>query len=260
MITLSQGAHEWSSAHRPIEFEYSYQGRNVVSVTNDGGYAKVIVNAAYTDTPLVGSWMSLSGTLLGAYDNNYKIKIVNSTTSFTLDTPYTTGSALTGTCKHIYLPEIKIYAGYDTGETWDDELPSFLVATFTPRNSPSNNIKIDLSGYLKSIFEITAPDTGIDYTSWNRYRLFIDGDYSDDYYVINAAIEQEDLNKYYVKTGRFLIDYDSFKTGLPLNRQFVQSCGITLMHRIQGNQVVAYQFEDGDTSDADIGGTGGIGL
>jgi len=32
------------------------------------------------------------------------------------------------------------------------------------------------------------------------------------------------------------------------------------MHRIQGNQVVAYQFEDGDTSDTDIGGTGGIGL
>ena len=259
MITLSQGAHEWSSVHRPIEFTYDYQSRNIVSITNDGGYAKVIVNAVYTDTPLVGNWLSLNSTLSGAYDGNHKIKIVNSTTSFTLETPYTTGSTLTGSSKFIYLPEVKIYAGYDTGETYDTELPSFLVATFTPRNSPSNNVKIDVSGYLKGIFEITPPSDGIDFTSWNRFRLFIDGDYSPDYYVINSAIEQEDLNKYYVKTGRFLTDYDAFK-GLPLNRQFVQSCGITLMQRIQGNQIVGYLFEDGDTSDTDTGGTGGIGL
>lgn len=262
MITLTEGAHEWSSAHRPIEFTYDYEAITITAVNNDGGYARVVIGTGYTDNPVVGNWLYLYGTTSGAYDGLHKIRTVNSVSSFTLETPYTIAVSLTGSAKFVYLPEIKLYAGYTTGETYDDELPQFLVATFTPKNSPDNNIKLDLSGYLKSIFEINPPSNtgGIDFSTWNRYRLFIDGAYSASYYVINSAIEQVELNKYYVKTGRFLVDYDSFKTGTPLNRQYLQSCGLTLMQRIQGNQVVGYAFEDGDTSDTGEGGTGGIGL
>lgn len=248
-MTLSQGAHEWSSAHRPINFTYTYQNQTIASISNDAGYAKVVVSSAFTTTPIVGDRLILSSTTSGAYDGVFKILTVNTTTSFTIDTPYTIAGILTGNCKFLKIPVFKIYTGYDTGEGYDTDLPLTLVATFTPKNSPDNNVQIDVSGYLKSIFTITEPvtTTGVDFAVWNRYRIYVDGAYSADYYVINSSVDSDYLNKYYVKTGRFLIAYDKFTTGTPELRQYVQDCGYTLMYRIQGDTVVAYVFTDGAT-------------
>ena len=248
-MTLSQGPHEWSSAHRPINFTYTYQNQTIASISNDAGYAKVVVSSAFATTPIVGDRLILSSTTSAAYDGVFKIRTVNSTVSFTIDTPYTIADILTGNCKFLKIPVFKIYTGYDTGEGYDTDLPLTLVATFTPKNSPDNNVQIDVSGYLKSIFTITSPTdtTGVDFTVWNRYRIYVDGAYSADYYVINASVDSDYLNKYYVKTGRFLIAYDKFTTGTPELRQYVQDCGYTLMYRIQGDTVVRYVFEDGVT-------------
>ncbi len=248
-MTLSQGPHEWSSAHRPINFTYTYQNQTIASISNDGGYAKVVVSSAYTTTPIVGDRLILSSTTSAAYDGVFKILTVNSTVSFTIDTPYTIPSALTGNCKFLKIPVFKIYTGYDTGEGYEDELPLYLAGTITPKNSPDNNIQLDVSGYLKSTFTIEEPSTttGVDFAVWNRYRIYVDGAYSADYYVINSSIDSDILNKYYVKTGRFLVAYDQFTTGTPELRQYVQDCGYTLMYRIQGNAVVRYVFTDGVT-------------
>jgi hypothetical protein len=258
-LTLTQGAHEWSSAHRPINFTYAYESKVTASISNDGGYAKVILAGAFTETPAVGDWLQLYNTASGNYDGVHKIRVVNSTTSFTLETVFGIADLDPANCKFIRIPEFKLYAGYDTGELYDTELPLTLVATFTPKNSPDNNVKIDLSGYLKSIFTIEPNASGgVDFAAWNRYRLYFDGAYSADYYVVNAAIDSDVLNKYYVKTGRFLTDYDTFRKGTPENRQYVMSCGASIMSRIQGNGIVGYVFTDGDTSDTGSGGTGGI--
>jgi hypothetical protein len=207
------------------------------------------VSSAFTTTPIVGDRLILSSTTSGAYDGVFKILTVNTTTSFTIDTPYTIADILTGNCKFLKIPVFKIYTGYDTGEGYDTDLPLTLVATFTPKNSPDNNVQIDVSGYLKSIFTITEPvtTTGVDFAVWNRYRIYVDGAYSADYYVINSSVDSDYLNKYFVKTGRFLIAYDKFTTGTPELRQYVQDCGDTLMYRIQGDTVVRYVFEDGVT-------------
>ena len=257
-MTLTQGAYEWSSAHRPIIFTYAYQTQTIASISNDAGYAKVVISSAFDTPPTVGDRLILSSTTLAAYNGIYKILIVNSTTSFTIDTPYTIADILTGNCKFIKIPVFQLYVGYDTGETYDTELPLALVATFTPINSPQGNVQIDLSGFLKSTFTITPPDgtTGVDFTVWNRYRLFVDEEFSADYYVINASVEQDYLNNYFVKTGRYLMAYDKFILGTPENYQFLQGCGKTLVYRIQGNTVVKYIAEDGAT--AGIGeGNGG---
>lgn len=248
-MTLSQGPHEWSSAHRPIEFTYSYQYQPIATISNDGGYAKVVITSAFTYTPVAGDRLILTSTTSGAYDGIVKITTVNSTVSFTTDAPYTIAGLGVGNCYFLRTPEFKLYTGYDTGEGYDTDLPLTLVATFTPKNSPDNNIQINVSGYLKSTFTISEPatTTGVDFSVWNRYRLYVDGAWSADYYVLNSAIDSDVLNKYYVKTGRMLVAYDQFTTGTPAIRQYVQDCGLTLMYRIQGNAVYAYVYSDGVT-------------
>ena len=252
-MTLSQGPYQWSSAHRPIEFTFTYESKTISSVTNDGGYAKINLILPYTTiTPVVGERLIIAGTTSGAYDGTWKILTVNSTTSFTVDKAYSTAS-LVGSAKHIYLPEVILYAGYDTGEGYDDELPLQTVATFTPKNSPDNNVQIDVSGFLKTIFTVTAPVVAgaIDFTVWNKFKLYFQGAYSDNYYVLNSAIDSDVLNKYYVKTGRYLISYDKYLTGTPENYNYLQDCGITVLYRVQGDHVAKYIITDGDTTAAD---------
>lgn len=251
-MTLSQGAYEWNSAHRPVEFTFTYESKIIGTIQNNGGYAKVNLVTNFTEaTPAVGDRLILSGTTSSAYDGTYVIRTVHTSISFTIDKAYTIASSL-GTAKHIYLPEVILYAGYDTGEAYDTELPLQTVATFTPKNSPDNNVQIDVSGNLQSIFTNVLPTSGgLDFNTWNRFRLYFQGSFTDDYYVLNSAIESDILNKFYVKTGRFLIGYDKYLTGTPENYQYVQSCGKSLLYRIQGNHVYTYLITDGDTSLAD---------
>ena len=240
-MTLTEQPYYWSSAHRPVWFTYTYESKSATTNSNDGGYARIELAAAYTENssqvPAVGDRLYISNTA-SVYYGVHTVRTVNSSTDFTLNTSYSAGIIVGQGVKFIRIPEIQIYKGYDTGETYDTELPLTLIGTFTPRNSPNYNLRFDVSGYLKKIFP-TIPAisaAGVNYEMFNRFRLKFDGELKDPFFVLNSAIEHIELNEYFVNTGRYLVG-----EAYP----YLMDCGKNVLARIN-NDAVEITF---DTSD-----------
>ncbi len=193
---------EWNSPYRPVVFRYNFQSSTFASINNVGGKAEFVCAAVPSGVPLVAGDRVYAQ---GAYHTVVSVAM----TEILTDTDYT-GTA-SGDILFVRLPEIKLYKGYNTGETYDADLPLTLIATFTPRVSPDVDIYIDVAEYLKRIFpspNIKITD-GTDFAMFNRFRLqFIDdaGDlvYSDNYHVLNSALKSLEINEYYADTGRAL--------------------------------------------------------
>lgn len=227
----------WNSVHRPIEYVYNHDTQTISGVTTSSGRLQVSIASAFSPyTPAVGDKVYLSGVLdsgvdiSGIYDihsgggSTWVLDVL--VTTPTLDSP--------STLKYIRLPEVKLYAGYLAGEEYDDELPLELVATFTPENSPDNDVRIDVSEYLKSIFEIVPPTEGIDFNMFNRFRLKFDGTYKTSYQVLNSSIKTAELNALYVNTNAYL------------NSKFppiVFLCGKTILSTLTGSVVVNHVYD-----------------
>lgn len=239
-MTLIETPYYWSSAHRPVWFGYDYEGRNIIAYADNGGNLKITVASAYSENssqvPAVGDFMIIKNTA-SDYVGRWEILTVHSSTQFTLDVPYTGGTINLYRVYFQRIPEIKIYKGYDTGEDYDTELPLTLIGTFTPRNSPNNDLRFDVSGYLKTIFTIPSISvSGINYDLFNRFRLKFDGTLQDPFYVLNSAIEHSELNEYYVNTGRYLVEEQY---------PYLMDCGNNVLARIN-NDCVEISFGTSD--------------
>lgn len=233
-MTIKTWPYYWNSAHRPIIVEYDYESKNITAYADDGGDLKITLASAYTENssevPEVGDFLIIKNTA-SAYVGRWEILTVHSSTQFTLDVPYTGGTVSIYSCFFERRPQIEIYKGYDTGEEYDTELPLTLVATFTPRNSPNNDITIDLSGYLRNIFTITNPIStpSTDFSMFNRFRLKFDGSLQEVYHVVNSAIESEELNEKFVDSGRYLVAKEY---------PYVMGCGSGVLTKITDAEVV----------------------
>lgn len=243
----------WNSVHRPIEYVFDHEVQQLYFSDNSGGKLRVYISPTFTHTPVAGDEIYISGITADAdavtnYNDKLHTVVSVSGNAILTDTDYD-GDITAGTVNvtYIRLPEIKLYAGYLTGEEYDDELPIELVATFTPENSPDNDVRIDVREYLKSIFSIEPPVEGIDFNMFNRFRLYFDSAYKDFYQVLNSSIKTEDLMSDYVNTDA------------PLNNKIppvVFGCGKTILSYLTGNVVENRVYEDanipvGDYSPAD---------
>lgn len=240
-MILSTHPSQWNSVHRPIPYVYEHEERQLYFDDNSGGKLRVYISPTFTHTPVAGEKIFISGITADAdavanYNGLHTVVSVSGN-AITTNTDYD-GDITAGTVNvtYIRLPQIKLYAGYLTGEEYDDELPSELVATFTPENSPDNNVQFDVSEYLKSIFEIVPPVEGIDFNMFNRFRLFFDGIYHEYYQVLNSSIKTEDLMSDYVDTGAHLNSQQS---------PIVFQCGKTILSSLTGN-VVLNEVYDGE--------------
>jgi hypothetical protein len=223
----------WNSAHRPIIIEYDYESEVIATNADNGGNARITVSSAWDENssqaPVVGDFLIFPTG--HAYAGRQEVLTVHSATDFTIDIAYNAGAATGGNVQFERRPEIELYKGYNTGEEYDTELPLTLVASFTPRNSPNNDISIDLSGYLRHIFTIENPisSPSTDFTMFNRFRLKFDGSLQEVYHVVNSAIESEELNEKFVDSGRYLV-----------NEQYpyVMGCGNGTLTKITDAEVV----------------------
>lgn len=230
----------WNSVHRPIQYIYDHESRFISGVLVDSGNLQVQLTTAFANTIAVGDEVYLSGVLDDGEDISglYDVLTVGSQTLLTLDIAVTTPTLDSpSTLQFIRLPEVKLYSGYLPAEEYPSDLPLTLVATFTPENSPDNDVRIDVSEYLKSIFRIVAPTEGIDFNMFNRFRLYFDGAYKDYYMVLNSSIKTAELNALYVNTGAYL------NSEIP---PIVFGCGKTILSTLQGSVVVNYITEDGE--------------
>lgn len=233
----------WNSVHRPIQYVYDHEEQFISGVLVDGGNLEVYLTGAFANTIAVGDEVYLSGVLDDGTDISalYDVLTVTSQTQLTLDVEVTTPTLdAPSSLKFIRLPEVKLYSGYLPLEEYPSDLPLTLVATFTPENSPDNDVRIDVSEYLKSIFRIVAPVEGIDFNMFNRFRLYFDGAYKDFYMVLNSSIKTAELNALYVNTGAYL------NSQIP---PIVFGCGKTILSTLQGSVVVNYVTEDGSITE-----------
>ena len=226
-MTINTQPEYWSSVHRPIEFVYDYQEGFLFSVTDSGGFAVFRIIGMFSNpTPVAGEQIYIAA---GTYEGFHVISSVSgdyiTTTTAYVDADTGSNSSVL----FIHLPQIKLYSGYLSGEEYPSELPLTLVATFTPENSPDNDIQFDVSEYLKSIFRIVSPVEGIDFNMFNRYRLYFDGAYQDFFMVLNSSIPTSELNELYVDTGAYL------NSKIP---PIVFGCGKTILSTLQGSVVV----------------------
>lgn len=214
MFDLTTEPYYWNSPYHPVTFEWDYETKSVSGKTDIGGYVQFNLSTGFTTTPVVGQKVIVENTS-SLY---YGIHVITNVSGvgdvdITTSTPYVvdaTGISL----KFMEIYEIELYKGYDAGDThlpggFDSQLPLTLVATFTPENSASNNVSIDISGYLQNIFgEIdiqTLGVSGYEYTMFNRFRLKFNGVYQDYYHVCRTGIDTESLGIYFLDTGKYLI-------------------------------------------------------
>lgn len=225
----------WSSVHRPIPFVYNYETRTVIIDNSEpfGGFLRINFDVSFATVPVVGDKIIIEDvgtTILEYLEGIHTVTEVISPVEIVTDKDVGVHvfSLDNVTAKLLQIPEIKLYSGYATDEEYPDDLPLTLVATFTPENSPDNDIRFDVSEYLKSIFRIIAPVEGIDFNMFNRFRLFFDGYYQETYQVLNSSIETDLLMSDYANTGN------------PLNSKFppiVFGCGRTIISFLENNVV-----------------------
>lgn len=226
-MILNTAPELWNSVHRPIPFIYDHVGRNV-TLSDSGGFLLMQPNIPwlYALTMEPGDKIFISGCTNEDYNTTHIVREVIDQFNILLETAYDGDDS--GVALWIRLPEIKLYSGYATGEEYPDDLPLTLVATFTPENSPDNDIRFDVSEYLKSIFRIQPPELGIDFNMFNRFRLYFDGIYRETYQVLNSSIP----------TATLMSDFAN--TGNPLNAVFppiVFGCGETIISYLENNVV-----------------------
>lgn len=229
MILVTQPEY-WSSVHRPMEFVYGHEERTLVNVLNSGGFANFWLLTAYDNVPVAGEQIYVES---GVYEGFHVVTSVSGQFVLTTTT-YTTSDITNPAVLYIRLPQIKVYSGYLPAEEYPADLPLTLVATFTPENSPVNDVQFDVSEYLKSIFSIEPPVIGIDFNMFNRYRLYFDGAYQDFFMVLNSSILTSELNELYVDTGAYL------NSKVP---PIVFACGKTILSTLTGSVVTNYEFD-----------------
>lgn len=238
-MILQTAPYPWNSAHRPVEYVYDHESRFISGVTIDTGNLVVHLTSMFANVPVVGDRVVLTGVLdLGVSVNGIYDVLAVSGSTVTLDLAVTTPTlSAPSTLKFIRLPEVKLYSGYLPLEEYPADLPLTLVATFYPENSPDNDVRIDVSEFLKSIFRIEPPVEGIDFNMFSRFRLYFDGAYKDFYMVLNSSIKTESLNALYVNTGAYL------NSQIP---PIVFGCGKTILSTLQGSVVVNVYSDNGD--------------
>lgn len=237
----------WSSVHRPIPFIYRYETRTVIIDNSEpfGGFLRINFTTSFVTTPVVGDKIIIEnvGTTILEY-----LEGIHTVTEVISPYEIVTGTSVgvqvfslgNVTAKLLQIPEVKLYSGYAVGEEYPDDLPLTLVATFTPFNSPENDIRFDVSEYLRSIFRIISPVEGIDFNMFNRFRLFFDGVYHETYQVLNSSIETDLLMSDYANTGN------------PLNSKFppiVFGCGRTIISFLENNVVTNVVSIDDDITE-----------
>lgn len=239
-MILIQAPSAWNSAHQPIIYEFGFEELEMYAVNDISGYAQFDFDCGgicqtFSPTPVAGDRFYVPS---GTYQGFHIITSVDSSLLFTTETPYV--STQSGVdVKHIPTVTFILVKGYASGEGWDAELPLENVVSFTPSVSPDVTLRFDVSGYLKSIFTIAAPTIGIDFSLFNRFRLFFEDAYDVPYQVLNSSIPTDELNSVYFGTGVYLSSSTT---------QIIFGCGKTILSLLDATGVVINEVaEDGDT-------------
>jgi hypothetical protein len=225
----------WSSCHQPIIYEGEPQTRTNVIMQNNAGRLQVTFSSAFSVTLSEGELLYIGD---GVYKGFHTIRTVNTSVQVVLETTYQVNDILPRPIKYCPKLNFELYTGYDIGEQYATELPLTKIADLTAEiNTRTIKYKWDVSGFLKSTFQIKPPTIGVDFNLFNRYRLYFQDQELESYQVANAAIEQDIFNQDYVNTDAWLNNQDVI----------LFTCGKTIASKLENNVIVNYLTTDNET-------------
>jgi len=188
-MTITTSPLTWSSIHRPIVYEIDpvYSFSSAASV--DGNLELKISPVANIAGFVAGS--SVIVNLPSFYAGTYTITSITAT-GIVLNTAYVGSDS--GTVYSTRLP-CQVYAGYDAAHPGYADYPYGLVANITGIRGADGVVKIDISGFLKSVLkEVKAPRIGRDFQMSIPYKMVIGFDSDSIKYALNGTLEQSDLD------------------------------------------------------------------
>lgn len=262
MIILKKQPYWWTSAHAPTVFEFDYETIScTIAKYLPTGTIAIIPTSPFSEIPYVGQLFYISSGDFKGYHviQEYTGGVIITETIFTGVAPPTNID-----CKLITKHQFKIYSGFPTGVQFYEYLPYTHIATFISEPNSDGKLRINISGYLKSIFNPTnyadlnkIPVWGN--AQWatglfNRYYLFeqqldsnireIENEWLVNFrMVLNANTGQFDLNKYYYQTGANLTK--------EIPSVIFQSCETILM-QLHSAGVLVNTYTDGVPTIGDV--------
>lgn len=237
MITSTKKPFSWVSAHRPIEYSFSYETFGVAGIFEADslpvptapeeilGKISLLTNEPFSDTLEVGRLIYIDS---GVYKGYHKILYIYLGVYIYLDTTFIS-EQFTGNASYITEHTFEIYCGYELGDI-AEYLPFKKIAVFKPEPGPTGKLTFNISGYVNKIFDVlnsnaraTIGGATVLYNLFNKIQLrLIVGSVSvwqHEVFAVNAAIDMYELNSKYVGTGNYL-------NGGILGNHF-RTCGIT---------------------------------
>jgi hypothetical protein len=262
VISLKKQPYWWTPAHAPVVFEFDYQEKScLIGRDVSAGNIFIVPTSPFGDVPYVGQLVFISS---GEYKGYHVIA------------EYSGGIILTETlmegsvpssnieCKLITKHEFTIYKGFPSGVQFYETLPFTKIATFISEPNSEGKLSINISGYLKSIFEVADYKDLTKITAWgdaqwatglfNRYYLFsrnldsnnrgIENNWLVNFrMVLNAHTEPTELNKLYYNTGASLTK--------EIPAVVFASCDTMLME-LRGAGVLLKSYTDGEPTIGDV--------
>lgn len=194
----------WVSANDDVIYTFSFNPYLIDQVYTDAGNLQISLANDFDVTPIVGEYIYIQSNV---YNGTYKILSVTGTSFATVDTPYiSTITSNTYFCYHLRVPTFSVYKGFDTGESYETELPYTKLVDIKPSVVYSETtglpyIEINLKAYTKRMFTITSNTVAnsIDYSMFNAVRITWDGitTFAGSTvifnFVLNSAITNEEL-------------------------------------------------------------------
>jgi hypothetical protein len=180
----------WNSVHRPIIYTFAPEYTFVAAGNYLGNLQLIISPLSNVDNFIVGTNAIIPS---GIYAGTHKVLSISGN-ALLLDTTYTAGAG--GTVISTRVP-VNLYAGYDAAHPGFTDYPYGLVASITAIRGADGNCKVDVSGFLKSVFkEIKAPRIGRDFQMSIPFALFVGLESHTTRYALNGTFKQDDLAAY----------------------------------------------------------------
>jgi hypothetical protein len=235
---------EWSSAWRPIRFEYDYLALDIVDISELNGNTVFII-APWNVNPVMQNIANDSAQILvegNIYEGLHNIidTGANGTQLFT-DTPFV-GGLIQGTVKILWRPVVSLLISQFNS-------PFESIGKFNTDVAPDNLLKFGVEGLVRSNWQFKPPVVGVDYNMFRHFKLRFEyrtipvGGFTElqVYKVLNSSIKTDELNQLYVNTGAILQEHPPF----------VFSCAPTIQSTISGTVVINKVIEDGDITVGD---------
>jgi len=180
----------WNSVHRPIEYRVTFNSIFVLSITDNGGYARLNVGVSYLTQFSVGQRVYIPS---GTYAGNWTVREVSGTV--TISAPYSSsGTTFVTPLSNV---SAQLWAGYPSTHEGYSDYPFRQIADIVAVPGLEGFVSIDVSGYLKSIFKkIEAPRIGADFRMSCPFRLIVSGYPQDTFYALNGTFDQSVLQNY----------------------------------------------------------------